>query len=486
MLSKKSRKNDQKSKVKKAAKISEHSSSSENSDSGSNSESEQEVIRTKVASVHQNQYKEEEEASSDSDTDKYALKTWARKVQKKKPQKEKEKPEKPKGSDPESRSLAAAKSKAKISKQKTLKKIPETGNQFHETHSSDDNLFEPKSSNDGKSKSKKGRKSFADKKKFSKFNTFRTIDERFDSLFGQEIETGAESGSLKNFEKFSSESSGDDDFDDDFSDVEDDVKRSHRNESDDSESDSDADSDAPIKSKFKNVAKKGPKVAKKKEKVPKKLQKVPEESDDDRVPKKKLPKKSKIVPEESGNESDDERDEQTPRNASKVTPKATPSSSVTPRTTTLASPGTSQSAPVGDFANYVTRTLLKSIDATPKTTKSVTRVKSESKVNQKKEQKPKVPDVIKNKTEPKKPESKNDAQTKMKKKSFNFDDFDDAPNDAKQTSTSSNQHDFASYVTRTLVKTICSPDTTTKAAKQGKYYFNKWASFSLFLSFQYS
>ena len=194
MLSKKSRKNDQKSKVKKAAKISEHSSSSENSDSGSNSESEQEVIRTKVASVHQNQYKEEEEeASSDSDTDKYALKTWARKVQKKKPQKEKEKPEKLKGSDPENRSLAAAKSKAKISKQKTLKKIPETGNQFHETHSSDDNLFEPKSANDGKSKSKKGRKSFADKKKFSKFNTFRTIDERFDSLFGQEIETGAES-----------------------------------------------------------------------------------------------------------------------------------------------------------------------------------------------------------------------------------------------------------------------------------------------------
>ena len=73
------------------------------------------------------------------------------------------------------------------------------------------------------------------------------------------------------------------------------------------------------------------------------------------------------------------------------------------------------------------------------------------------------------KTEPK---STKDSSGK-KRKSFNFDDHDDDDDDvnidvdANDAKSASKQNDFASYVTRTLVKTICSPDDAGKQEKKG-------------------
>jgi hypothetical protein len=231
-------------------------------------------------------------------------------------------------------------------------------------HSSDDNLMGAPAAGEDTRKPKKGRKSFADKKKFEKFNTFRTIDERFESLFGSEIRTES-SKPAKKWRKISSESS-DDDFEVDEFDVDD--------------FEVDVDGDAAVESKpavlaQASDAKKPPAVKK-----PPAIKKPPD------VKKSPPIKKSPAV---------------------KKTPAAKKSSAKTkmePSQFSETIKEESDVTPVGDFASYVTRTLLKSIDASP----SASPKQSKSDVKEKK--KFKFPEVVdtesgkKTKTEKKFPE----------------------------------------------------------------------------------
>ena len=440
------------------------------------------------------------EISSDSDTDKYSLKRMTKKVNKKRK-------ESFDSDNPEARAL---KKPPTHPKQKLTPKpaAAEPDNRFLESHSSDENLPDK----DAKTKMKKGRRSFADKKKYSKFNTFKTIDERFDSLFGQDIRTkSGESKQVRKFEKYSSESSEEDPLDD-FDDINDDealrmpedagvvatgaTPQTSTKKGDDlvkSDADGDADlSDAPLKKKKATASKKLKKVqTKKTEKlvaVARDDSDADSESDDDDAmlkPSKKKAVKSRPAKKATKDTIDSSND----KSGKKGTPsRPSKSAKTAPEVTTTSTTATTSttSTPVGDFANYVTRTLLKSIDTTPTPTWTATKVAStkasSSKVAPKSDEKVKkknVTHVTQSKTDATRkiaseeiktePKSTKDSSGK-KRKSFNFDDDDDDVNvdvDANDAKSASKQNDFASYVTRTLVKTICSPDDAGKQEKKG-------------------
>jgi hypothetical protein len=319
--------------------------------------------------------------SSDSDTDKYELKQMTTKAVKRSKTKQPvtDIPEHAEPKKPTKSSVLAKLLKSKAST-KNVQRKSEPINRFLDTHTSDEDIL-PEPVPEKKVQIVKPKAKRLSKKKYSKY---KTIDERFDSLFGQDL-----SSTNASFNSAPNESRG-----------------KYSSDSSDSDLDLDDDDEIPIVAPKKSQNK-TPKSA------PPKLKSKP---------KKKKVAKEKIPPtkEDSFLETSDEEEEtKIPQSSKSVVAHEMP-------------------AMQNDYANYVTRTLLKAIT-------TVEHPKPSSSVNYSKSKTP-AKKTPKQKDSSKKKGSAEKAESEKADNRIEYSSSDDEP--LRPT----NQKDVASSVARKVVK----------------------------------
>ena len=252
-------------------------------------------------------------SSCDSDTDKYELKQMTSKAVKKsktkQPATDIPEPVEPKKTT--KATVLAKLLKAKASTNKTSRRKSEPINRFLDTHSSDEDILEAAPVPEKKIPNAKPKAKRPSKKKYSKYNSFPTIDERFDTLFGPDLSSG--SNNVVSYNTAPNDSRG-----------------KYSSDSSDSDLDLDDEDDIPI-SIPKKSRKKTPKSAPPKSK-PKKERVVRE---------KKFTQKERSFLETSEEEEEEEKETKIPQSSKSVAHEIPPMQN--------------------DYANYVTRTLLKAI-----------------------------------------------------------------------------------------------------------------------------
>jgi len=389
-----------------------------------------------------------EELSSDSDTDKYALKQMTKKAIVNKPKAKHVAPLlqgvseldtsdlELKKTGRKKKSVKASKTQTKSNKMDRRKSEP-TVNRFLDNHSSDeDDLDDGGHLAEVVKKEAKGRggkkaiRSLTDKK------NFQTIDQRFDSLFGQDLPSEDEAVEVSIsandlWQRFSSESGDSEHQDDD-----------------------DDDDEKPISVLVKSTKKMSKKSATKRKSK--------------QVVKSKSVKRSSNVKsyhESSDNESDASRhSDDVKRHNDNV--KCDSSHKIS---TSIEQDHHEQHTSQNDYANYVTRTLLKSITVTPQTAQTS---QTDSKSGERK-------DFSKKKKVPKDEKTK---KVKKKEKSFSWDE-----SSGDEREDLSNREDCASYVTRKLVNSLSTTTTTTSTTttkETGKHGDKKQGDISIVEKFK--